>query len=90
VRSLVDDQTLVEEVTLGAIKYVFAKYRVGGDISFDIDETVSLNGNSGPYLQYAHARARRILEKVAGNVEVPSDVHDEDRALVRKLESTTK
>jgi len=85
VRSLVDDEALVEEVTLGAIKYVFAKYRVGGDISFDIDETVSLNGNSGPYLQYAHARARRILEKVAGNVEAPSDVHDEDRALVRKL-----
>ncbi len=63
VSELVKDETLVDTVTLGAIKYVFAKYRLGGDISFDIDETVSLAGNSGPYIQYAHARARSILAK---------------------------
>jgi arginyl-tRNA synthetase len=71
-------------VTLGAIKYAFARYKLGGDISFDIEETVSLQGNSGPYLQYAHARARRILEKT-GSFTMPSTVRDEDRALVRKL-----
>ena len=85
VRSLVDDESLVEDVTLGAIKYVFAKYRLGGDIAFDIDETVSLQGNSGPYLQYAHARARRILENVSSEITAPSAVYDEDRMLVRKL-----
>ena len=85
VRTLVDDETLVEDVTLGAIKYVFAKYKLGGDIAFDIDETVSLAGNSGPYLQYAHARARRILEKVDAKTVFPAEVRDEDRMLVRKL-----
>ena len=85
VRALVDDESLVELVTLGAIKYVFAKYRLGGDIAFDVEETVSLQGNSGPYLQYAHARARRILEKTAAAFAYPADVRDEDRALVRKL-----
>lgn len=85
VRALVDDESLVEPVTLGAIKYVFAKYRLGGDIAFDVEETVSLQGNSGPYLQYAHARARRILEKTAAAFAYPADVRDEDRALVRKL-----
>ena len=85
VRALVDDESLVEPVTLGAIKYVFAKYRLGGDIAFDVEETVSLQGNSGPYLQYAHARARRILEKTTAVFAYPADVRDEDRALVRKL-----
>ena len=85
VRTLVDDPALVEPVTLGAIKYVFAKYKLGGDIAFDVEETVSLQGNSGPYLQYAHARARSILAKVAGEVPALVDVRPEDRALVRKL-----
>jgi len=86
VAELVKDEKTIEEVTLGAIKYAFAKYKLGGDIAFDIEETVSLQGNSGPYLQYAHARARRILEKVNDtSLGLPSSVHDEDRLLVRKL-----
>lgn len=87
VRELVADPELVDRVALGAIKYAFAKYRIGGDISFDLEETVSLAGNSGPYLQYAHARACSILAKAtegkqAGHV---SDLTDDERSLVRKL-----
>lgn len=85
VAALVDDSTLIEPVTLGAIKYVFAKYKLGGDIAFDVDETVSLQGNSGPYLQYAHARARSILRKVTGEPQPLETVYDEDRNLVSKL-----
>jgi arginyl-tRNA synthetase len=85
VATLVDDPELANSVALGAVKYAFAKYRLGGDINFDIDETVSLQGNSGPYLQYAHARARRILEKVIAEITRLTEVYDEDRALVRKL-----
>jgi len=48
---------------LGAIKYAFLKNRVGADVIFDPRESVALQGNSGPYLQYAHARARSILSK---------------------------
>jgi arginyl-tRNA synthetase len=48
---------------LAAIKYSFLKNRIGGDIIFDPKESVALEGNSGPYLQYAHARARSILAK---------------------------
>lgn len=84
VSELVEDKAMIETVTLGAIKYAFARYKLGGDIAFDIEETVSLQGNSGPYLQYAHARARRILEKT-GAATMPTEVRDEDRALVRKL-----
>jgi arginyl-tRNA synthetase len=89
VSELVEDKDLVETVTLGAIKYAFARYKLGGDIAFDIEETVSLQGNSGPYLQYAHARARRILEKT-GAFTMPTEVRDEDRTLVRKLGEYTE
>ena len=85
VSSLVEDESNVDIVTLGAIKYAFAKYKLGGDISFDLEETVSLAGNSGPYLQYAHARARGILAKSNTEFVRPADVRSEDRALVRKL-----
>lgn len=85
VAELVTDENLVDIVSLGAVKYTFAKYRLGGDINFDIEETVSLQGNSGPYLQYAHARARRIIEKSDFSYQRPGELHDEDRLLVRKL-----
>jgi arginyl-tRNA synthetase len=88
VKEIVQDEALTDIVTLGAIKYVFAKYRLGGDIAFDIDETVSLQGNSGPYIQYAHARAKSILQKadiVSQEALIDYIFNDEERMLVRKL-----
>lgn len=89
VQTIVSDDSIVEDVSLGAIKYLFAKYRLGGDIAFDVNETVSLQGNSGPYLQYAHARARRILEKISGDIVSPTSIRTEDLLLVRKLSEYT-
>jgi arginyl-tRNA synthetase len=71
---------------LGAIKYAFLKNRVGPDIIFDPRESVALQGNSGPYLQYAHARAVSILEK-ASEAQPATDVafDDGERPLLVKL-----
>jgi arginyl-tRNA synthetase len=57
-----------ESTVLAAIKYSFLKNRIGGDIIFIPEESVALEGNSGPYLQYAHARARSILAKSSSSV----------------------
>lgn len=73
------------EVVAGALRYQFLKVKIGSDVVFDVEEAVSLTGNTGSYLQYAHARARRILEKSAAEFTMPTTVFDEDRALVRKL-----
>jgi len=51
------------KVTIGAVKYAFLKQRIGGDIIYDPNESVSIEGNSGPYLQYAYARSRSIINK---------------------------
>lgn len=52
-----------ERVAIGAIKYMILRQSVGGDIIFDIDKSVSTEGDSGVYLQYSYARAHSILEK---------------------------
>jgi arginyl-tRNA synthetase len=71
---------------LGAVKYAFLKSRMGGDIIYDPAESVSLQGNSGPYLQYAHARARSILAK-AGDLGLGqiNDLQPGERSLARKI-----
>lgn len=75
-----------EETILAAVKYAFAKNRVGGDIIYDPIESIALEGNSGPYLQYAHARARSILRKSTVNAAAPlTDLTDDERSLVRKI-----
>lgn len=51
------------ETVLAAVKYAFLKQRIGGDIIYSPEESVSILGNSGPYLQYAHARAVSIIKK---------------------------
>ncbi len=51
------------QIILGAMKYEFLKHRIGGDIVFDINESISLEGKSGPYIQYAYVRALAILRK---------------------------
>lgn len=75
-----------EDTILAAVKYAFAKNRVGGDIVYDPAESIALEGNSGPYLQYAHARARSILRKseVKPSGEV-TDLTPDERSLVRKI-----
>jgi len=76
-----------ERVSLGAVKYAFLRSRMGGDIVYDPNESVSLHGNSGPYLQYAHARAVSILSKSQATPAPHDDVHfdQNERALLVKL-----
>ena len=76
-----------EKIVLGAIKYEFLKYHIGSDISFDVKESVSTKGNSGPYLQYAYVRAQKILDARPEGVEITGEIElDEfERRLTRKL-----
>lgn len=75
----------VRDISLAAMKYAFLKNRIGGDVAFDINESVALEGNSGPYLQYAHARARSILSKVDIAQTSKGAIEAGERSLVRKI-----
>lgn len=75
-----------ERVSQGAVKYAFLRQRMGGDIIYDPKESVSLQGNSGPYLQYAHARACSIIDKSKASAAFDGEPLDaSERSLVRKL-----
>ncbi len=73
------------EIQIGAVKYAFSKHRLGGDVVYDTTESVSLEGNSGPYLQYAHARARSILKKAQAKGGKIIDLEPGERTLARKI-----
>jgi len=58
-----EDVKLAEEIGFGAVKYADLSHDPGTAIDFDWDKALALEGNSGPYLQYAHARVCSLLEK---------------------------
>ncbi len=60
---LKDKGKTAEKIALGAVKYSILKNGLTKDIAFDINESISLSGNSGPYLQYTYARINSILKK---------------------------
>ena len=60
---IADKEGVAEQIAVGAIKYSILKQSAGKDIVFDFDKSISFEGDSGPYLQYAYARASSVLEK---------------------------
>jgi arginyl-tRNA synthetase len=62
------DPLVAEQVAVGAVKFMVLRQSPGQDIIFDPEKSLSLTGDSGPYLQYALVRARKILA-YAGNGE---------------------
>ncbi|PIQ92444.1 MAG: arginine--tRNA ligase [Parcubacteria group bacterium CG11_big_fil_rev_8_21_14_0_20_39_22] len=58
-----ESEEVSEKVALAALRYSILRGAIGGDIIFDIEKSISFEGDSGPYLQYAHTRAKSVLEK---------------------------
>lgn len=58
-------EDVAEQAGVAAIKYSVLRQSRGKDIIFDFDQSLSFEGDSGPYLQYTYARTCSILEKAA-------------------------
>lgn len=56
-------EEIAEAVAVAGIKYSILKRKAGKNIVFNPDEALSFDGDSGPYLEYAHTRAVSVLEK---------------------------
>jgi arginyl-tRNA synthetase len=63
---------IAEQIGLGALVYSMLSVDNNKDIVFDINEALSFDGRTGPYIQNAHVRANSILKKASN---VPSDGH---------------
>lgn len=58
------DSPALEDNLQAAIKYSFLKQNIGANIIFDIEDSVSLEGQTGPYVQYAAVRINSIMNSV--------------------------
>jgi len=69
---LADAETVARQVGIGAVVFNDNKNRRTKDIDFDFDEALAFEGETGPYVQYAHVRACGILRK-AGEMGLAVD-----------------
>jgi arginyl-tRNA synthetase len=79
-----EKKQIAEMVGIGAIKYYIIKTEPLKNIAFDWERALDFNGDTGPYLQYTHARANSILEKAdaAPKVDVSYLKEREEKDLI--------
>lgn len=86
-----DQKALSEMMGVGALVYGILSQNRKQDIVFDWAKMLSFEGNSAPYLQYTHARARSVLRKaeIEGECAFPeklsAELTDKERILLRTL-----
>jgi arginyl-tRNA synthetase len=77
-----------ESLGRAAVRYNLIKQDLERPIVFDLEESLSLDGDSGPYLQYAFARSQRLLEKgklMHQSISFVNLLHDKELNLIREL-----
>ncbi|MEX1087453.1 MAG: arginine--tRNA ligase, partial [Candidatus Paceibacterota bacterium] len=95
-RDLEDPDILATQEAVAAIKYAILKQAPGKNVTFDMEQSLSLEGDSGPYLQYAHTRCYSILAKaktegiVASIENPPAESYELERVLYRFPEIVEK
>ena len=77
---------IAEQIGLGALVYSMLSVDNNKDIVFDVNEALSFDGRTGPYIQNAHVRANSILKKAGmerGNIEGASPLSSFQYELTR-------
>ncbi|MCL4360033.1 arginine--tRNA ligase [Patescibacteria group bacterium] len=87
-----EQDMIADKAAVAAVKYSFLKVSPQSEIAFDLGESVSFEGDSGPYLQYTYARARSVLRKSQIPMTKSQEIHydrvflnPEERAIARLL-----
>lgn len=82
-------EEIAEKVGIAAVKYSFLKNNPLQDSTFDFEESINFEGNSGPYLQYTYARAKSILKETksptASHLTPTAEFNKEEMAILRTL-----
>lgn len=83
-----EKKNLYHTVGLGALKYYILKVDPKKRILFDPKESVDFNGNTGPFIQYTHARIKTLLSKASYGQQSFSDklvLDAKERAIIQQL-----
>lgn len=80
-----EDPIVAEQVAVAALKYMMLRQALGSDSVFDPEQSLSLEGDSGPYLQYSLVRAKKLLtySESTGGEEIPPAPYAIERLLMR-------
>ncbi|MBR4773319.1 MAG: arginine--tRNA ligase [Bacteroidales bacterium] len=81
-------QHLYHILALGALKYFILKVDPTKNMLFNPAESIDFNGNTGPFIQYTHARIRSIVRKAEGSCRwsvAGGRLNDKERAVIKAL-----
>ena len=65
-----EKQEIARIVGMGALKYFILKVDARKNMLFNPEESIDFNGNTGPFIQYTHARIRSILRKAPSTISL--------------------
>ena len=90
--SEVDKDKLYKMIGMGALKYFMLKVDPKKNMMFDPKESVDFQGNTGPFIQYTHARIQSILNKSGfdnATLETSKEISitEKDTAVIKALQS---
>lgn len=91
--SIENKEEVAKKIGVGAVIFTYLKNSREKDIVFDWNEILSTEGETGPYVQYAYARAKSILrraENVSATVDYSKLNSKEEFELIKTLESFNK
>ena len=86
-----EKQEIARIVGMGALKYFILKVDARKNMLFNPEESIDFNGNTGPFIQYTHARIRSILRKAesaeanSSLLTLHSSLEDKEVELIQKM-----
>ncbi|HRP53175.1 MAG TPA: arginine--tRNA ligase [Fluviicola sp.] len=82
-----EKETLYKNIGLGGLKYYLLKVDPRKRMLFNPEESIELNGNTGPFIQYTHARIQSLLQKVTQvpTLEMVEEIHPSELEIIKKL-----
>ncbi len=77
-------------VALGALKYFMLKVDPKKNMLFNPEESIDFNGNTGPFIQYTHARIRSLMRKADIGESLPEislslEIEEKERELIQQI-----
>ena len=84
--NLENKEAVAEAIGVGAIVFYYLTNNRIKDINFSLEEALSFEGNTGPYVQYTYARACSVLSRAGDVTDAPVQITtEEEAALVKTL-----
>ena len=82
-----EKQEIARIVGMGALKYFILKVDARKNMLFNPEESIDFNGNTGPFIQYTHARIRSILRKAPSMTSLSSttSLSSKEVELIQKM-----